>query len=241
MPTRYNPPDSDILHHVPLKDQLLAANDPKQPYTIQEWKQALLEDKTARKILDRQIEIAPGKLVGARLNLNILKTTGLAIQTLHDGGGVRYKTNHGLFDGLAIGYGPVVILKNAYFNVSQPLRESIASGLKHKQPMASVDGEFIAIQSTDTPEGIEIRFNPKQTHLFIDKDNRAVHSAEEVTIVGHRVYARGKINYHTLDSAPPRAGNFPSCAKLEPTPTNIPPASDQPTTSNVIRPKFDRR
>ena len=103
-----------------------------------------------------------------------------------------------------------MVVKNAYFNVSQSAREAIAEGRQHKFAMASVDGEFV---STDVPqdfEGVQLRFNPKEQHLFVDENNNAVHYAREVIVFGNRVYARGGIVYHTPTTAPQRAGDYPT-------------------------------
>lgn len=78
--------------------------------------------------------------------------------------------------------------------------------------MASVDGEYLTTVVPPDFEGVEIRFNPKTHHLFVDSNNHAVRSADEVVVFGHRVYARGKITYHTPQSAPQREGNAPSAA-----------------------------
>ena len=92
--------------------------------------------------------------------------------------------------------------------------------------MASVDGQFveaptdIALSQT---QPTEIRFNPKAVHLFVDDQNRAIRRAEFVTIVGHRAYAWGDIEFHTEVSAPKRAGDAPSLATLSPT-SKAPPA-----------------
>jgi hypothetical protein len=97
--------------------------------------------------------------------------------------------------------------------VQQIGREKIASG-QAKAPMASIDGE---LQFVDAPnfDGIEVSFNPKRTHLFIDADGFAIRYAEEVTIHGHRAYLRGQIEYYTASTAPARAGDMASVAKLK--------------------------
>lgn len=173
--------------------------------------QALCSDATAQRIMQKDVFPTAGEKIGVRLNLNVLKSTGCAVQTLHKATNTSgYKKNKGFYNGEACGYAQAVVIKNAYFNVSQSAREAIAQGLHHKFAMASVDGEFV---STDIPhefEGVELRFNPKDQHLFVDENNNAVHYAEEVVVFGHRVYARGEIVYHTQLSAPKRAGDYPS-------------------------------
>lgn len=173
--------------------------------------EVLLQDKASLKILQKERFPTEGELVGVRLNLNILKTTGVAAQTLHSGtDGKSYKHNKGFYKGLARGYAQAVLLKNAYFNVNQMGREKIAVGESHKHPMASIDGEFQTVAVPEDFQGIEIKFNPKNHHLFVDANNRAIRCAEEVLILGHRAYARGKVEYHTLKTAPKRRGDFPS-------------------------------
>lgn len=174
---------------------------------------ALQNDSVAQRVIKRNDFPATGDLVGVRLNLNLLKSTGIAAQTLHRGSGMSYQKNTGLFRGLARGYAQVVHLKDAYFNVNQTSRENIAGGSQNKHPMASIDGLF----EQDNPEhfqGVEIRFNPKNHHLFVDEHGQAIHYAEEVLIIGHRAYARGHIIYHSLESSPKRKGDQPTQTKI---------------------------
>lgn len=61
---------------------------------------ALETDAVARRILAKGIEIEDGELVGARLNINVLKNTGVAVNTIHRGNkGEGYKANKGLWGG----------------------------------------------------------------------------------------------------------------------------------------------
>ena len=108
------------------------------------------------------------------------------------------------------------MLKNAYFNVSQGGREAIASGRHHKFAMASVDGTLVSTTVPEGFEGIPVSFNPKSQHLFVDGEGHAIHSAEEVVILGHRAYARGQVVYHTERSAPRRRGDAPSQTAFKP-------------------------
>lgn len=173
--------------------------------------QALHSDATAQRIMEKDQFPVVGEKVGVRLNLNVLKNTGCAVQTLHKSTNTAgYKKNKGFYNGEACGYAQAVVVKNAYFNVSQTAREAIAQGIQHKFAMASVDGEFVSVTVPENFEGLEIRFNPKEQHLFVDGDHNAIHFAEEVVVFGHRAYARGQIVYHTEVSAPKRAGEFPS-------------------------------
>ncbi|NEX60227.1 hypothetical protein G3574_03965 [Noviherbaspirillum sp. 17J57-3] len=107
-------------------------------------------------------------------------------------------------------YRKAVVLKDAYFNVSQTCREKIASGQESKHPMASVDGVLTEVAVDAQTWGVEVRFNPKRWHLFCDMNDRPVWYASEVTLVGHRAYCRGEIVFHTQDTAPPKAGDAES-------------------------------
>lgn len=183
--------------------------------------EALLDtDAVARRVMARKTMPASGALVGVRLNLNVFKSTGEAIQTVHAGRPERDHTkNKGFFKGPVLGYARAVTLSNAYFNVDQTGREAIARGDKPKFQIASVDGHLLRVEDVQAPcDGVEVRFNPKAGHLFCDANGRAVHSAEEVTVIGHRCYARGRIVYHTSSSAPARAGDAPSATVLSDTP-----------------------
>lgn len=177
---------------------------------------ALNSDATAQRIMEKDQFPVCGDKVGVRLNLNVLKNTGCAVQTLHKSTNTAaYKKNKGFYNGEACGYAQAVVVKNAYFNVNQTAREAIAQGRQHKFAMASVDGEFVSIAVPENFEGLEIRFNPKEQHLFVDGNHNAIHFAEEVVVFGHRAYARGHIVYHTDISVPKRAGDFPSKTTLK--------------------------
>lgn len=182
---------------------------------------ALASDATAVAILAKNAMPHAGDKVGVRLNLNVLKSTKVAVQTLHratnDSG---YRRNKGFYNGEAIGYAEAVVLRHAFFNVHQKGRENIATGVQNKFPMASVDGEFVSLTPDADFEGVPLRFNPKDGHLFVDPEGFAVHGAEEVVVMGHRAYARGAIHYYTQDEAPARAGDAPSAVRFkEPAPT----------------------
>lgn len=184
------------------------------PPTEEQTERALSQDAAARKVLAKQKSPKPGALVGSRLNLNALKASGVAVQTLHEATSPHgHERNKGFFRGEALGYAPQVTLKNAFFNVDQRARELIASGQSCKFPMASIDGE-LAGPGTHSHDGVELMFNPIKHHLFVDGLGRAVHSASEVTIVAHRAYARGEIVYHDELSAPKKMGSAPSLAKV---------------------------
>ena len=59
-------------------------------------------------------------------------------------------------------------------------------------------------------DGVEIRFDPRRWHLFVDTDNRPIRWAESVTVYGHRAYARGVLVYYDEQSAPAKCGDAPS-------------------------------
>lgn len=174
----------------------------------EEVNNALNSDATSKRIMAKNIQHPIGTRVGARLNLNVLKNTGVPVLTLHKGS----KTG-GSYGGEAQAYHHVVTLHNAEFNVNQAARENIATGKENKSAMASVDGE-IQDPSKHSFDGVIARFNPKRQHVFVDENGRAIKSAEHVTLHGNRAYLRGKIEYHTAETMPHATGDAPSDAKL---------------------------
>lgn len=172
---------------------------------------ALDGDKTARRIQAKAFELTPGMLCGSRLNINVLKTTGIAVNSVHlPTNKSGYQANRGFWNGTVVRYEPVVQLDNAFFSVHQVLRERIARGEIHKLPMADVAGHL----NSDPYrfDGVEVRFNPAHAHLFVDRAGRAIHWAEQATVVGHRVFVRGRLGYYLQQSAPERAGQSATCA-----------------------------
>lgn len=183
----------------------------KSPEEVQN---ALAGDATSVKIMDKGHVPKTGDLVGARLNINVLNNTGIPVLTMHKATNKsNYRRGQGFYKGEAQAYQQVTTLKDAHFNVHQVGREAIASGKMNKHPMASVDGSYV---KTDKPDfnGVEARFNPKAHHLFVDANGNAIRSAEHVTLHGHRAYLRGKIEYHTNETLPKRAGDAPSDTKI---------------------------
>lgn len=157
---------------------------------------ALERDAVARRVVAKGAAPAIGDLVGVRLNLNVLRTTGVAVHTVHRGktsGG--HRAHRGFWNGEVLCYAQTVTLREALFNVHQAGREAIASGLAAKHPMASVDGVLSSLGDAADFSGVEVRFNPKMVHLFVDEDGRAVRYADEVTMQGNRCYVRGRIVY----------------------------------------------
>jgi len=177
---------------------------------------ALALDKTCARVMAKGMRPAAGDLVGVRLNLNLFKSQKIAVQTIHKGNrSGRYKDGAGFFNGTSIWYQKAVVLAGCYFNVSQSGRERIASGAVSKYPMASCDGELVEDPSPSL-DGVEIRFDPKKVHLFVDGDNRPIRWAEKVTVYGHRVYARGVLVYYDEGTAPPKVGDAPSEVVFQP-------------------------
>jgi len=170
------------------------------------------KDGTGRRILDKNITVPEGKVVGVRANLNVKKSTGITVQTMHDGTEAQLRKGTGLFGGEAIGYGAVVQLNDVQFSVNQQAREKIATGQSNKFPMASVDGHTTAT-TADRFDGVELRFNPAREHLFVDPDGRPVRSVSEATVTGSRVFARGDITYWGPDDMPKPAGDHPTAAR----------------------------
>lgn len=198
----------------------------KSPEEVQS---ALNSDATSVRIMNKKDNPKEGDLVGARLNINVLKntskkdengnpilSTGLPVLTMHKNTNKwQYKQGQGFYKGEARAYQQVATLKNAQFNVHQKGREAIATGELNKHPMASVDGEYVHTNKPDF-SGVEVRFNPMNHHLFVDNNGHAIKSAEHVTLYGHRAYVRGKTEYHTPETAPQRAGDAPSQTKFKP-------------------------
>jgi hypothetical protein len=170
--------------------------------------EALASDATSKRIMSKGLAPAVGDIVGIRLNLNLIKSKGVPVQTVHAGKrSDGYTRNKGLYNGSAIAYHKVVTLEKAYFNVSQKGREDVASGAVSKFPLASVDGAFM--DTVPDFSGLEISFNPKRVRLFCDSENRPIRFAEQATIYGNRIYVRGRVEYYTMDTAPAKGGNSP--------------------------------
>jgi hypothetical protein len=176
-----------------------------------------------------------GDYVGIRANLGLLKSQGeliksgeiekpIVVQTIHKSSKKSSRNLHGGERGTAINYGMAFTVKDASFRVNQRYRADIFKGQTieggkvtkvNKFPMASVNGAFVAKPNEKTMfDGIEVRFNPKETHLFVDPDGRPIKFAEEATIVGTRVYVRGKIEYYDADDYPQPVDNLPTDAQL---------------------------
>jgi hypothetical protein len=162
-----------------------------------------------------------GDIVGVRANLQLVKTIKdrlgqrIVVQTLHKSSAKSRDNLHAGQPGTVINYGMAFTVRNAKFRVNQEGRAEIATGSKAKFPMASVDGAYVAKPNEKTMfDGIEIRFNPMATHLFVDPDGRPIKSAEEVTVVGDRAYVRGEIEYYDTNDYPLPIGGVPTSMQL---------------------------
>ena len=150
--------------------------------------EALSTDATSRRILAKGIDVEPGRKVGIRLNLNVMKNTGVPVQTVHDKSAT----------GEALTYAPAVTVKNAELYVNQNAREKIVTFQENKFPMASVNGEFVASGTDLNYDGVRAKFNPFRHNVFVDMAGRPIKSAEEATIIGSDVFLRGKIEYYDM-------------------------------------------
>ena len=151
--------------------------------------------------------VEQGRQVGIRLNLNSKIPDAPAgmdkLQTLHDKN----------YNGSALSYVPHATVTDVTFSVSQKGRQGIAAKIggmdvpeaKNKFPAMSVDGKLAPSENVISKGGkgvIEIGFNPKAHHLFIDmKTGQAVKEAKVATVVGDRVYAKG-VKYYKKSEAP---------------------------------------
>ena len=99
-------------------------------------KDALDSDATSVRIMAKEAKISEGQKVGVRLNLNVMKNTGIPVQTMHD------KTA----SGEALRYAPAVMVSNPELYVNQNARRKIVTFQENKFPMASVNGGFISDQ-----------------------------------------------------------------------------------------------
>jgi hypothetical protein len=160
--------------------------------TDQEVNDALMDHGQSRKVIEKGLAINPGDLVGVRLNLNVLDSSGLTIQSMHP---------KSYTSGSVLGYELHPTIKDVTFAISQSGRDRIATGLSTKHRMASADG---ALVRTDAPnfDGVALRFNPKREHVFTDENGYPVKFVEEATVYGFRVYARGRIEYHSKATVP---------------------------------------
>lgn len=159
------------------------------------------------------IKIEPGMLVGARINLRATRI-GYPVLSLHytfQRGSKTRKENTKASSGEVIASRGNVTLSNVNFNVSQTAREDIAAGTDTKKVMAMAVGRVMDVEPNF--DGIELSFNPAREHLFVDANGRAVKSAEEVTVMGFKAYARGKISYFE-DFEDPRSPKYTAPSRV---------------------------
>lgn len=149
--------------------------------------EALMSDATSRRILGKNVQMTEGQQVGVRLNLNVMKNTGVPVQTMHDKNAT----------GEALKYAAVVTVKNPNLAVNQNARKKILTFQENKFPMASVNGEFLSDRIDNASfNGVKAFFNPFKHNVFVDAQGRPIRGAEEATIVGNTVYLRGNIDYY---------------------------------------------
>jgi len=185
---------------------LYQTRTPEQARVVsqQDFESAVRGTKTGQRIMDKNVQIKDGDYVGVRLDLNILRSTGVPVQSIHQGKESTHEKGAGFYGGEVIKYAPWVTLKNVRFKIQQSARERIASGQETKSPMGSADGQYV---KTDKPnfDGVELRFNPNREHLFRDALGRAVKYADEITTTRNGVFARGNIEYYGEEDVPPVA------------------------------------
>jgi len=199
--------DTDIITQEDIEILYPKQRQQKVDITEAQVQEALKTDKTAQRIIAKGITPKQGEKVGVRLNLNVLKNKGVPIQTVHQGQvSDKYKRvdgKSGFFGGEAINYAPAVTLKDVYLNTHQKSIYEVKNKIKNKFPLASVDGKFQDIPfDKQNLKGTELRFNPFNTQLFETLDGKPVRFVEEATVLGTRVFARGKIEYFTEANKP---------------------------------------
>lgn len=190
-------------------------------------------DATTRQTEAKNIKIEPGMLVGSRININASRSLGYPVLTIHYtfDKGKSPKENPNASKGEAIGQRGNITLSNVNFNVSQSERNKIAEG-RAKGVMAMAVGRVMDTEPNF--DGIELSFNPAREHLFVDSEGRAVKSAEEVTVMGYKAYARGKISYFE-DFEDPRNPQYtaPSQTKFAKTKEELVKMADDVETGNT--------
>ena len=181
------------------------------------FQRALAMHAKGARVEGKGSKIEPGDYVGVRLDVpireaskKIFPPSGLPIQSIHKGTRSGIENSKGFFNNPVLKYAPNITIKNVHFKIDQAERAEIATGRK-KSPMGSADGQFVRIGDPNF-DGIELAFNPKREHLFVDALGRAIKYADEITAMGDRVYARGMIEYYGEEDIP-SAGAAPSRAR----------------------------
>jgi len=180
------------------------------------FQRALAMHAKGARVEGKGSKIEPGDYVGVRLDVPIREASkkifppnGLPIQSIHKGTRSGIENSKGFFNNPVLKYAPNITIKNVHFKIDQAERAEIATGRK-KSPMGSADGQFVRIGEPNF-DGIELGFNPKREHLFVDALGRAIKYADEITAMGDRVYARGMIEYYGEEDIP-SAGAVPTRA-----------------------------
>lgn len=133
-------------------------------------------------LMYRQHEIVPGTRVGVRPNLNLPGK----LLTVHSVKGTRPI-------GRVLSYENAVCLEDVSFWIDKAALVSIQNGA-NKRPMAAVVG---SLQHHDaTFDGVEVRFNPRETNAFVRVDDGCiVLGAERAIVVGNRCWLSGAVIY----------------------------------------------
>ncbi len=169
---------------------------------------AMQSSKLVRDIREQGHVIEPNQCVGVRLNLNLQKSCGVNVSTIHRSNPKHLlDPNKGSWNGKVLDFRPIVVLRHAHFKVNQLSRMKIVSRRSNKFPMATIDGQ-INFEIEPFMNSQIIRFNPCTSHLFTEASTGfAVRYAEYVTVLGGSVFASGRIIYYQEDQAPtPRKG-----------------------------------
>lgn len=182
-----------------------------------------------RDILNKGYKLKKGEVVTSRINLNFLRFTGIPALSIHKG-----------TLGEVLTYAGSITLKDVTFPVQQGAREAIAKeaaekntqGGSKKTSMAGGKGSYVEVEPNF--DGVELSFNPAAGHLFVDSEGRAIMSAEEVTFLGFKAYARGKISYFE-DFEDPRSSKYtaPSQTKFAKTKEELVNMADDVQTGNT--------
>ena len=155
---------------------------------------ALRNDATSARVMAKNKTPQQGDKVGVRLNLNVKKSTGIPVQTVHDTSA----------SGEALAYSPAVVLKDVNLFVNQGARKKIATFQENKFPMASVDGSFQTSNMSEVVatgfDGVKAVFNPMNSPYFTDVAGRPIKGASEATVFGNVVYLRGEIEYYDANA-----------------------------------------
>jgi hypothetical protein len=103
--------------------------------------EALALDATSKLIMRKGLAPAAGDIVGIRFNLNLIKSKGVPIQSVHAGNRPDdYRRNTGLYDGSAMAYHKDVTLENVYFNALRKGREDGHLVLSASFPLLRLTG-----------------------------------------------------------------------------------------------------